>query len=348
MSRLSIFFCFCLAAALSSCSKSQSFRIKANLTGLGKTPILVIYDDPQPHIDTIYHDKGRFTYSFTPDTLTLMRLVVDSGEVIPVFADRGWRVNLEGHVKTVHIKGNGYNADYQSFLESVQGKSRDEAAQEAEAFIRSHPESFASAYLLEMYFVQCPEPDAELIEELIEPMAGEVKDTRIVGAAIKALLSSGDDKGDYLNVSGLRDRTGEAFHWTAKDAPMVSLIHFWASWDEGSMEERDEHEELLREFSDEEMRVVCISIDYERKEWEAACLDDNDQWIELCDFKGWNTQAVKGLDIRSVPYTVLVDKNRKVQGRDLHGEELKERALRLVQQAKDRAEKAEKKKNKSK
>ena len=328
---------------LTSCNKSQNFRLKANMSGMSKSPVLVIYDDPHSYTDTIYHQGGHFSYTLTPDTLTLMRLVADSGKVIPVFADKGWTVSLDGTWDNPRIKGDGYNADYHSFLETVKGMTREESVPYAEEFIRSHPESFASAYLLEMYFTQNPDPDRQLIAELIEPLAGEVKDTRVVSTVIKALQSSGDERKDYVNVTGLRDRSGEAFHWANKDAQTVTLFHIWAAWDEASVEERSSHEELLKEFATDEFRVINVSIDYDRKEWEETYWDDSDQWIELCDFKGWDCALVKGQDIRRVPYTLLVDKNRRVQARDLHGEALKEKALRLVQEAKEKAERAEKK-----
>ena len=52
----------------------------------------------------------------------------DSGEVVPVFADRAWRVEVRKTPGRWTVKGDGPNKEYGQFLESVQGLDEAEAA----------------------------------------------------------------------------------------------------------------------------------------------------------------------------------------------------------------------------
>ena len=81
--------------------------------------ILVVFDDPESKLDTIYPREGKFTYTFTPDTLNIFRLVNDSGETFPIFAEKGWKVSIKGSLAHPEIKGEGTNNEYQEFLQSI-------------------------------------------------------------------------------------------------------------------------------------------------------------------------------------------------------------------------------------
>ena len=338
-----------LTAVMSACSRSNEFKLKAQMKGLSDKPILVVYDDPVSKIDTIYQDNGSFTYTLNPDTLQLFRLVADSGLVIPMFADKKWHVDLQGTFANPSIKGDGPNDDYHLFLQETKGMTKDEITVKAEEFIRSHPNSYASAYLLEMYFVQVPDPDYDKISDLIEPMDGSIKDTHIVSAVIKTLQLNKKTNTDYVSVISQKDRNGKSYSWNTKENFTLTLVNFWASWDERSVDERKVLKKLIKEFKPEEFRILNISLDYSRKDWDDACVDDTLQWIEMCDFKGWDNALVKQMEVKKLPANFLVNRSRKVLASDLHGKELKNKILRLIADAKSEAnDKEEKQKIKTK
>ena len=109
---LSVYLLFCL----DSCRQSDEFELKGELEGITSDMILVVFDDPDSKLDTIYPRGGKFTYAFSPDTLNTFRLVNDSGEVFPIFADKGWKVSVKGSFAHPEIKGDGPNNEYQDFL----------------------------------------------------------------------------------------------------------------------------------------------------------------------------------------------------------------------------------------
>ena len=176
---------------LPACSEKDRFLLKGELTDSVSfhEPILVIYDDPEAKLDTIFPEKGKFTYQLSPDTLTLIRLVNKEGQAIPIFANKGWEVQFKGTFEKPDLKGDGANQEFQEFLKStaaLQGNEKAEA-KEAEKFIQSHPQSVVSAYLLDRYFIQQAHPDIEHTTKLIKPLSGNVKDSRILSVAMKSL-----------------------------------------------------------------------------------------------------------------------------------------------------------------
>ena len=60
----------------------------------------------------------------------------------------------------------------------------------------------------------------------------------------------------------------------------------------------------------------------EKKKWLEACKEDSKQWIEVCDYKGWSNQVVKQNNIHKLPANILIDRNRKVLGKDLTEKDL--------------------------
>lgn len=314
---------------LVACSGKDNFQLKGKLTDSisANEPILVIYDDPEAKLDTIHPEKGEFTYVLTPDTLTLLRLVNKKGQVIPIFAYKGWKVDFKGTFEAPDLKGNGANLELQEFLKSIAGLKGNQKAEtaEAEKFIQSHPQSIVSAYLLDRYFIQCPNPDEEKISALINPLSGAVKDSRILSVAMKALPSKQTSDITHLSYYSCKDRKGKYITWGSNDKHTYTLVNFWSSWSPNSLKERKELKELIDSIPKNTLRVLNVSLDIDKKQWLSACKADTVSWIETCDFKGWENQLVKQHNIDCLPANILIDKNRKIIDTDLTGEQIKQK-----------------------
>ena len=57
---------------------------------------------------------------------------------------------------------------------------------------------------------------------------------------------------------------------------------------------------------------------------------DTEQWIEVCDYKGWNNQILKQQNIQRLPYNILIDRNRKILGSNLYGNALQTKMEALI------------------
>lgn len=329
---LSVYLLFCL----DSCRQSDEFELKGELEGITSDMILVVFDDPDSKLDTIYPRGGKFTYAFSPDTLNTFRLVNDSGEVLPVFADKGWKVSVKGSFAHPEIKGDGPNNKYQEFLQSIHSlKDSAQIYQQAESFIKNHPASPASAYILYQYFSQSANPNLSLIAKLAEPLTGKVKDCRVLNEILQELPEKGKNTSAYLNYITVKKRNGEYLSWSGSGAQkQYSLINFWASWDKESVEIKDSLYALCEKFSQNNLRIVNFSLDYNKEEWLKKAQKDTEQWIEICDYKGWNNQILKQQNVQYIPFNILIDRNRKILGSNLYGQALQTKIKALIEEEK--------------
>ena len=325
---LSVYLLFCL----DSCRQSDEFELKGELEGITSDMILVVFDDPDSKLDTIYPRGGKFTYAFSPDTLNTFRLVNDSGEVFPIFADKGWKVSVKGSFAHPEIKGDGPNNEYQEFLQSIHAlKDSAQICQQAENFIKSHPSSPASAYILYWYFSQSANPNLSFIARLTEPLTGKVKDCRVLNEVLQKLPEKEKSTSTYLNYLSVKKRNGEYLSWSSSGTQkQYSLINFWASWDKESIAIKDSLYALCEKFSKNNFRVVNFSLDYNKEEWEKNTQKDTEQWIEVCDYKGWNNQILKQQNIQRLPYNILIDRNRKILVSNLYGNALQTKMEALI------------------
>ena len=322
------------------CKRQTIFSLQGILQELMQSGMLLVtYDDPLSYTDTIFADKeGRFDYTIEPDTLTIFRLINEQGKSIPIFAEKGEKMLIKGNFDHFETKGEGLNAEYQDFRNSInplKGNRQAEAA-EAEKFIKSHPQSVVSAYLINDYFVQVANPDIEKIRSLIDPLTGNVKDSRILSIILKSLPQTEDNGNNtYLNYFSYKDRNGKYVSTQSNENKYV-IINFWASWNRESQTECDSLRAMLATLPPQTAGVLNISLDMDKQAWLNACREDDRQWTEVCDFKGWNTQIVKQNEIQVLPANIVIDKSRKIWAKDLYGKALKDKMLELTRQESSR------------
>lgn len=322
----SVYLLFCL----DSCKQSNDFELKGELEGFTSPMMLVVYDDPEAKIDTIYPREGKFIYSFTPDTLNTFRLVNDSGLCIPVFADKGWKVSIKGSFAHPEIEGDGSNGEYQEFLQSIRTLTDSvQIRRQAESFIQNHPQSYASAYILWQYFSQTTHPDVDLINRLAEPLTGKVKDCRVLSEVLSNLPDKEKNKSNYLNYISVKKRDGAYLSWSGNAQKKYSLVNFWASWDPESKTRKDSLYSLCQRALKNDFRVVNFSLDYQKEAWLENTEKDSEQWVEVCDYKGWSNSILKQQQVHTLPFNILIDRNRKILGRNLYGKALQEKVEAL-------------------
>ena len=314
-----------------SCTENKEFTLSGELYNKKEKNIYVVYDDPTAKADTIKLIDGKFEYKFQPDTITIFRLLNDSGIAIPIFADKGGEVKFKGSFSSPTITGDGANNDLQTFYKSIENiKDSATLYNTAKTFIMNHRQSYASAYIINDLFIQRDNPDIEEIDAIIAQLDGHVKDCRIIDI-IQKNISENKKQGnsDYLNYFSCKDRKGKYVSWGSKN-DSYTLINLWASWDSKSIEMRDSLYKQIKSLPKEQFRVLNISLDFNKKEWEDKCKEENDQWIETCDFKGWKNQIAEQQQISMIPYNILVTNNRKIISESIWNKELIEKIKSLT------------------
>lgn len=315
---------------LAACGSKQSTgtHISGEIKGLPDSSVIYIYgaDRLYKHTDTLTTGKGgKFEADLRADTLAALWMLFDDGTQYPLFADKQSKLRIKGTAdslaQTLSVTGSLPNDELAAFLHEVrilEQPTETTLQQMADTFITTHPNSLASLYVLERYFILQPDPDMERIERLIKGLSGELKDRPLV-MRLEAQLKDREQGRIGKNAPYFRLPDADKKLKSRNDfKDQYILLHFWASWDAAS---RTQNKELLRlsrdRKKDKAFALLGISLDVEREEWQKAVKADTLEWEQLCDFAGWNTEAVRQFAVIQLPCTFLISPEGKIIGRDM-------------------------------
>jgi thiol-disulfide isomerase/thioredoxin len=105
----------------------------------------------------------------------------------------------------------------------------------------------------------------------------------------------------------------------------VVLIDFWASWCGPCRRENPNVKKVYEKYHDKGFDILGVSLDREPVAWKKAIAADGLPWHHISDLKGWQSEHAKLYSIRSIPATILVDREGKILARNLRGEQLGEK-----------------------
>lgn len=174
-----LFFLFTLVVLASGCGKKNTFTLQGSIKGLPSDTILVFYQEPDYKLDTILLSKGKFTYTITPDTFTIFSLLLGEKQILPIYADKGESVTLNGMVGEIEVKGKGENAQLAKHIQYLNtlGNNKTAVMAAVDSLIKTNPHSYSNIYLIDKYYVQDSLPDYNHIDQLIKGLSGIIKDT---------------------------------------------------------------------------------------------------------------------------------------------------------------------------
>ena len=130
-------------------------------------------------------------------------------------------------------------------------------------------------------------------------------------------ISLKDPSGKQLNLSSLRGK--------------VVLIDFWASWCSPCRQANPHVVSLYKKFNARGFTVFSVSLDKDKEAWKRAIKSDGLIWnTHVSDLLQWETPLVQAYGFNSIPFTVLVDQNGKIIGRNLPMNELENKINSLL------------------
>lgn len=132
-------------------------------------------------------------------------------------------------------------------------------------------------------------------------------------------------KGQTPPEIALADPTGKTLQLTSLKGKIV-LIDFWASWCGPCMAELPNVVANYKKHHDQGFEVFSVSLDSDRNAWTKAIKDKGLVWPYHCsDLKQWKSSVVTTYNIKSIPKTLLLDRDGKVIDRDLRGDALSQK-----------------------
>ena len=121
-------------------------------------------------------------------------------------------------------------------------------------------------------------------------------------------LTGNNPEGESLQLSDLKGQ--------------YVLIDFWASWCGPCRRENPHVVKLYEKYHEKGFEIFGVSLDREKNRWVKAIKDDGLTWQHISDLKGWQSGHAATYGVRSVPTTVLLDKEGKIIARNLRAPEL--------------------------
>ncbi len=112
----------------------------------------------------------------------------------------------------------------------------------------------------------------------------------------------------------------------------VVLLDFWASWCGPCRASNPKLVKLYQEFKDQGFEIVAVSLDQNRKAWLQAVKQDGLTYTQLIDPSGSASEIATVYGIFQIPTSYLIDKEGRLQEKDLHGNALKDRLKAMLKE----------------
>ena len=323
-----------LTLVLVSCgTDSYHFEINGRLINLNQGEFYVYSPDGGIiGIDTIKVDGGRFAYEIPCDQPCVLMIVFPNFSQQPVFAAPGKQVEVRGdasHLKELEVKGTKDNELMTKFRQQVVSASPPEMKKYAEQFVKDHPDSPVSPYLVNQYFVQMPQPDyAKALELLtlmttLQPKNGLLNRLLPDIKQMKDVAFSGKLKDFYTT-----DMKGRPVSAANLRAAQVAVINVWASWSYESIDIQRQLKTFQRK-SNGSLQVLSINVDATVKKCRDMQEMDSITWPTICDGLMFDGKLVRQLGLTSIPDNIVL-KNGNIVARGLSPQEMREKLEQLL------------------
>ena len=116
-----------------------------------------------------------------------------------------------------------------------------------------------------------------------------------------------------------KNLTGEALKLSSLRGKVV-LIDFWASWCRPCRNENPNVVAAYKKYNNKGFEVLSISLDKDQNEWQNAIREDGLIWNN----HHWDDEGkiANLFGVKSIPHTLLLDKNGVIIAKNLRGEDL--------------------------
>ncbi len=148
-------------------------------------------------------------------------------------------------------------------------------------------------------------PNLEIAKKLREKVS-RLQQTSIGGIAHDIEMKTPD--GMTINLSSVQKK--------------YTLIDFWASWCGPCRSESNTLNDLYNKYNTKGFEIYGVSLDDNKDKWLKAIEKDNRTWTNVSSLQGFKTPASYDYAVTALPDNYLIDANRKIIAKNIHGEAL--------------------------
>lgn len=206
--------------------------------------------------------------------------------------------------------------------------TRDKRLDITREFIKNHPNSIHSAYLLSVYSSTWGK---ERTIELFEKFPKENKNS-LYGKEIANYIELNQEPkiGDQFVDFEMQDPDGNLRRLSNFENKVV-LLEFWAAWCGPCRKENPNLVETYKTYHPKGFEIFAVSLDTDKDFWLKAINDDGLVWNQVSDLKGNQNKAALIYGLNGIPDNFLISENGEIIGRNLRGEELNKKLQEVLQ-----------------
>ncbi|MCX6286741.1 MAG: TlpA disulfide reductase family protein [Bacteroidetes bacterium] len=353
-----------IGAILASCAgKRNSYNISGKIIGTDSgTVYLQKYEiSDWVKIDSSKLDKGSFSFKgkiglpemwfITDKSKLFLPVFVENANItIEVYADSVDKANITGSAthdlfKKYQKQNDSLNklmeACYKVYraakeandtLKMKKADSTSDALDKAVkanvvAFSKANPASVIGPYLIMRSAYQFELPELEESSAAFDTSLNTSTYVQTIRKRIDVLKSV--QIGQVAPDFTMNDTTGKPLTLSSLKGKIL-LVDFWASWCGPCRGENPNVVKAFKAYNKKGFDILGVSFDKDHAKWVKAIKDDGLTWNHVSDLQGWNNSAGKLYGVMSIPANVLLDKDQKIIGRNLRGEDLTKKLTELL------------------
>ena len=280
-------------------------------------------------LDTIKVEAGRFAFQIPCEKEGTLVVVFPNFSTQPIFTEPGEEVNVKAdasHLREIEVKGTEANELMSDFRKQVASVSPPEERKFAEQFVKDHPESIVSRYIVNRYFILNSTPDYKLALNLIKELQTAQPDNWEL-ERMKRQLRTMKNATVGLNLPQFTVKTldGKTITGNELRCNHMVIINVWASWDYNSLEmQRTLNEAARKGYA----TVLGISIDASPKDVRRLLKADDIIFENVCDGQMLDGKLLQTLGLTTMPDNIVV-KNGKITERRVTANTIRQRINNL-------------------
>jgi len=314
----------------------DSFHLNGDLKSFQNNSIYIFSEsEKHPQIDTVSVKNGKFIYEINVDTIIRLTMLLNKGkDDFVIFANKGYKVTFTGNPSqpsSLKVSGGKLNEEMNLFRSQIFSlKDRAQIKKVAESFIKNHPASEISVYILNKYFIQDGD-DKNKIQSIIAGLNNKFQNSYIIQRVLDQLSNQKNSDIDADAPTFFFQRMNEPPVTNYDFNNKILLIQFWASWDSKSINMMKTGIELSQKYGNNKLAVLNVSLDLDKDSWRRNISSDSlSMRKNVCDFNGWEGSMIKSYGIDKIPSNILINNKQKIVGRDLFGKDLTDRLSALT------------------
>jgi peroxiredoxin len=276
-------------------------------------------------IDSVDVVDGSFHFSTVAPLPEIYGLTVDTqkGQLMMFLDANPVQVVLDPSENYRHSEVTG-SAEQDLYVEYLQQEDV-----VIEDFIRAHPQSLVSTYVLYRNFSYRLSPEEiQANIQLLDSSLWKTQYVKTLEALVETLLSVAPGKSapDFAaddpegNPVSLSSRLGNGY----------VLLDFWASWCPPCRRENPHLVALYNEYKDRGFDIFSVSLDRTKDAWLKGIADDNLAWTHVSDLKYWHSAPAALYGVRAIPSNFLIDREGVIVAKNLDSDELKGKLAELL------------------